>query len=149
MGNAALMEEAMDVLYTAEATASGGRQGKVRSSDGVLDLELAFPNQMGGSGAEGHSNPEQLFAAAYAACFQSALALVARAEDVSLGETTVTSRVSIGRDDGGGYGLQVELTASIPGVGHDQALDLLAKAHQVCPYSKATRGNIEVELTVT
>ena len=140
----------MQVLYTAEATATGGRQGKVRSSDGVVDLELAFPKELGGSGAPGHSNPEQLFAATYAACFQSALDLVARAEDVSLGETTITSRVSIGRDDSdGGFGLQVELAASIPGVGRDKALDLLAKAHQVCPYSKATRGNIEVNLTVT
>jgi lipoyl-dependent peroxiredoxin len=138
----------MQVLYTAEATATGGRQGKVRSSDGVIDLELAFPKELGGSGAPGHSNPEQLFAAAYAACFQSALDLVARAEDVSLGETTLTSRVSLGRDDRGGFGLQVELAASIPGVGRDKALDLLAKAHQVCPYSKATRGNIEVNLTV-
>ena len=140
----------MQVLYTAEATATGGRQGKVRSSDGAVDLELAFPKELGGSGAPGHSNPEQLFAAAYAACFQSALDLVARAEDVSLGETTITSRVSFGRDDSdGGFGLQVELAASIPGVGRDKALDLLAKAHQVCPYSKATRGNIEVNLTVT
>jgi Ohr subfamily peroxiredoxin len=139
----------MQVLYTAEATATGGRQGKVRSSDGVIDLELAFPKELGGSGVPGHSNPEQLFAAAYAACFQSALDLVARAEDVSLGETTITSRVSLGRDDRDGFGLQVELAASIPGVGREKALDLLAKAHQVCPYSKATRGNIEVNLTVT
>jgi osmotically inducible protein OsmC len=140
----------MQVLYTAEATASGGRQGKVRSSDGVVDLELAIPEQMGGSGAAGHSNPEQLFAAGYAACFQSALFAAARAEKASLGETTVTSRVSIGRDDqDGGYGLQVELSVSIPGLGRHQAEALVAKAHQICPYSKATRGNIEVDLTVS
>jgi lipoyl-dependent peroxiredoxin len=139
----------MQVLYTAEATATGGRQGKVRSSDGVIDVELALPQELGGSGAPGHSNPEQLFAAAYAACFQNALDLVARAENVSLGETTITSRVSIGRDGRDGFGLQVELAASIPGLARDKALDLLAKAHQVCPYSKATRGNIEVNLTVT
>jgi lipoyl-dependent peroxiredoxin len=139
----------MQVLYTAEATAHGGRQGKVRSSDGVLDLALAMPEQMGGSGADGHTNPEQLFAAAYAACFQSALVLVARKQDATIGETTVTSRVSLGRDDQGGYGLQVQLSVSIPGVGREQAEDLVAKAHQVCPYSRATLGNVEVGLTVT
>jgi Ohr subfamily peroxiredoxin len=138
----------MKVLYTAEATAHGGR-GRVRSSDGVLDLELAVPEQMGGSGADGRTNPEQLFAAAYAACFQSALALVARQENASLGDTTVTSQVSIGRDDQGGFGLQVQLSVSVPGVGREQAENLVAKAHQVCPYSRATRGNVEVRLAVT
>ncbi len=139
----------MRVLYTAEATATGGRQGKVRSSDGVIDLELAMPQGLGGSGAAGHSNPEQLFAAGYAACFQSALTTVARRERANLGETTVTSRVGIGRDDQGGFGLEVDLLVSAPGVDRDQAEDLVAKAHQVCPYSKATRGNIQVRLTVT
>jgi osmotically inducible protein OsmC len=143
-----LEEEPMQALYTAEATATGGRQGKVRSSDGVLDLELAIPKQMGGSGAAGHSNPEQLFAAGFAACFQSALFLVARAEKASLGETTVTSRVGIGPDDQGGYGLQAQLSVSIAGLGRDRAEELVARAHQVCPYSKATRGNIEVDLAV-
>jgi lipoyl-dependent peroxiredoxin len=137
----------MEVLYTAEATATGGRQGKVRSSDGVLDLALAMPLRPDGS-ADGHTNPEQLFAAAYAACFQSALMAVARREGGSLGETTVTGRVGLGRDDQGGYGIQVELLVSAPDLERERAEDLVAKAHQVCPYSKATRGNVEVTLTV-
>jgi lipoyl-dependent peroxiredoxin len=137
----------MEVLYTAEATATGGRQGKVRSSDGVLDLALAIPVRPDG-GADGHTNPEQLFAAGYAACFQSALMTVARRESTSLGETTVTGRVSLGRDDQGGFGIQVELLVSAPQLERERAEDLVAKAHQVCPYSKATRGNVEVTLTV-
>jgi osmotically inducible protein OsmC len=144
-----LEEEAMQILYTAEATATGGRQGKVRSADGVLDLELALPEGLGGAASDGHSNPEQLFAAGYAACFQSALGTVARREGVSLGDTTVTSRVGIGRDDQGGFGLEVDLVVSVPGVERGRAEDLVAKAHQVCPYSRATRGNVEVSLTVT
>jgi osmotically inducible protein OsmC len=137
----------MEVLYTAEATATGGRQGKVRSSDGVLDLALAMPVRPDG-GADGHTNPEQLFAAAYAACFQNALMAVARREGAGLGETTVTGRVSLGRDDQGGYGIQVELLVSAPDLERGRAEDLVARAHQVCPYSKATRGNVEVTLTV-
>jgi Ohr subfamily peroxiredoxin len=137
----------MDVLYTAEATATGGRQGKVRSSDGVIDLELAIPTRPDG-GAEGHSNPEQLFAAAYAACFQSALTLVAQREGASLGDSSVTGRVSLERDDRRGFGIGVELVVSVPGLDRQQAEDLVAQAHQVCPYSKATRGNVDVRLTV-
>jgi osmotically inducible protein OsmC len=139
----------MRVLYTAEAAATGGRQGKVRSSDGVIDLGLALPEQLGGTGAAGHSNPEQLFAAAYAACFQNALMTVAGREGASLGDTAVTGRVSIGRDDQGGFGLLVELVVSVPGLERGRAEDLVAKAHQVCPYSKATRGNVDVTLTIT
>jgi len=137
----------MEALYTAEATAVGGRQGHVRSSDGVIDLDLALPKSMGGSGAAGHSNPEQLFAAAYAACYQSALSAVARAERTSVDQSTVTAKVGIGRDDTG-FGLQVELVVSIPGVDRAQAGALVAKANELCPYSKATRGNIDVTLTV-
>jgi lipoyl-dependent peroxiredoxin len=137
----------MEALYTAEATAVGGRQGHVRSSDGVIDLDLALPKRMGGSGAAGHSNPEQLFAAAYAACYQSALGAVARAERTSVDQSTVTAKVGIGRDDTG-FGLQVELVVSIPGVDRSQAEALVAKANELCPYSKATRGNIDVTLTV-
>ena len=137
----------MEALYTAEATAVGGRQGHVRSSDGVIDLDLALPKRMGGSGAAGHSNPEQLFAAAYAACFQSALGAVARGEGTSVDQSTVTGRVSIGRDDTG-FGLEVELVVSIPGVDRAHAEALAYKAHEMCPYSKATRGNIDVTLTV-
>jgi lipoyl-dependent peroxiredoxin len=137
----------MEVLYTAEATATGGRQGKVRSSDGVLDLALAMPVGPDG-GADGHTNPEQLFAAAYAACFQNALMAVARREGASLGETMVTGRVSLGRDDQGGYGIQVELLVSATDLERERAEALVAKAHRVCPYSKATRGNVEVTLTL-
>jgi lipoyl-dependent peroxiredoxin len=136
----------MKVLYTAEATAVGGRQGHVRSSDGVIDLDLALPKEMGGAGGAG-SNPEQLFAAGYAACFQSALALLARGEGTSVEGSTVTGRVGIGRDDTG-FGLQVELLVSIPGVERSHAEALVHKAHELCPYSKATRGNVDVTLTV-
>jgi Ohr subfamily peroxiredoxin len=137
----------MQVLYTAEATVVGGRQGHVRSPDGVIDLDLALPKSMGGSGAAGHSNPEQLFAAAYAACFQSALGAVARGEGTKVDQSTVTGKVSIGRDDTG-FGLEVELVISIPGVDHAHAEALAHKAHEMCPYSKATRGNVDVTLTV-
>ena len=135
----------MDALYTAEATAVGGRRGHVRSSDGVIDLDLAVPKEMGGAG--GATNPEQLFAAGYAACFQSALAAVARGEGTSVAESTVTGRVGIGRDDTG-FGIQVELVVTIPGVERSHAEALTTKAHELCPYSKATRGNVDVTLTV-
>jgi lipoyl-dependent peroxiredoxin len=137
----------MDTLYTAEATSWGGREGRAASSDGVIDVQLAIPKSMGGPGGEA-TNPEQLFAVGYAACFHSALKLVARQAKVDVSESAVTARVSIGRDDTGGFGLAVELEAELPDVEHAVAEDLVAQAHQVCPYSKATRGNIEVSLTV-
>lgn len=136
----------MEALYTTEATAVGGRQGHVRSADGVIDLDLAFPKELGGPGGA-RSNPEQLFAACYAACFQGALGLVAREEGTDVDDSTVTGRVGIGRD-GSGFGIKVELVVSIPGVERSHAEALVTKAHEVCPYSKATRGNIEVTLTV-
>lgn len=136
----------MEALYTAEATAVGGRQGHVRSSDGLIDLDLALPEGLGGPGGT-RSNPEQLFAAGYAACFQSALGVVARGEGTSVDQSTVTGRVGIGRDDTG-FGLQVELVVSIPGVERSHAEALVHKAHELCPYSKATRGNVDVTLTV-
>ena len=136
----------MEALYTAEATAVGGRQGHVRSSDGVIDLDLALPKELGGAGGA-RSNPEQLFAAGYAACFQSAMGAVARREGTNVDGSTVTGRVGIGRDDGG-FGIKVELVVSIPGVDRSHAEALVTKAHGSCPYSKATRGNIEVTLTV-
>lgn len=136
----------MEALYTAEATAVGGRQGHVRSSDGLIDLDLAFPEGLGGPGGA-RSNPEQLFAAAYSACFQSALGAVARGEGTSVDQSTVTARVGIGRDDTG-FGLQVELVVSIPGVERSDAEALVHKAHETCPYSKATRGNVDVTLTI-
>lgn len=138
----------MDVLYTAEATAWGGREGRVVSSDKVLDLELAIPTSMGGPGGE-KSNPEQLFAAGYSACFHSALKLVAAAEKVDVSESAVTAKVGIGANDSGGFGLQVELEAELPDLDQARAEALVARAHEVCPYSNATRGNVEVTLTVT
>jgi Ohr subfamily peroxiredoxin len=137
----------MTVLYTAGATATGGREGHVKSSDGVLDLDVRVPKEMGGAGGA-YSNPEQLFAAGYAACFDSALAHVARAGKITTGTTEVTAKVSIGKNDAGGFALAVELHARIPGVDLSVAQDLIAKAHQVCPYSNATRGNVGVNLTV-
>ena len=138
----------MNILYTAEATAWGGREGRVVSSDKVLDLDLAIPTSMGGPGGE-KSNPEQLFAAGYSACFHSALKLVAAQEKVDVSESAVTAKVGIGADDNGGFGLQVELEAELPDVEQGVAEALVAKAHEVCPYSNATRGNIDVTLTVT
>jgi Ohr subfamily peroxiredoxin len=136
----------MDALYTAEATSSGaGRNGHVSSSDGVLDQDLAAPKEMGGPG--GATNPEQLFAAGYAACFHSALQLIARREKVSLAESSVTAQVSIGKQ-GDGFGLAAELVVTLPGVERAAAEKLVEAAHQVCPYSNATRGNIDVALTV-
>jgi Ohr subfamily peroxiredoxin len=141
----------MNILYTAEALATGGgRNGHARTSDGRLDLDLATPKEMGGSG-DG-TNPEQLFATGYAACFlsalQSVLQSVARQEKADLGETSVGALVGIGRLETGGFGLQVTLEVTVPDLPHDQALALVEKAHQVCPYSNATRGNVEVELRV-
>jgi Ohr subfamily peroxiredoxin len=140
----------VDVHYTAEATALGdGRNGEVHSSDGVIDEKLATPKEMGGPGGL-HTNPEQLFAAGYAACFHSALRLVARQAGVTLHEdTSVNARVGIGKDDTGGFGLTVALVATLPGVAAATADELVHQAHQVCPYSRATRGNIDVTVTAT
>jgi lipoyl-dependent peroxiredoxin len=135
----------MEALYTAKATATGGRAGKVTSSDGVLDVGLAMPKSLGGSGAEGSTNPEQLFAAGYAACFDSALNLVARQEKKKI-ESKVAAEVSLGKDTDGGFKLGVVLTVAVKGVELDEAKQLVEKAHGVCPYSKATSGNIDVEL---
>ncbi|MEV8408473.1 organic hydroperoxide resistance protein [Streptomyces niveus] len=136
----------IDSLYTAVATAENGRDGRVSSDDGQLDVTVNPPKAMGGSGAG--TNPEQLFAAGYSACFQGALGVVARREKADISGSTVTARVSIGKTEAGGFGLEVELEASIPNVDAATAKDLLEKAHQVCPYSNATRGNIKVELSV-
>lgn len=136
----------MDSLYTAEATAWGGREGRVASSDGLIDLQLALPPGLGGPGEA--ANPELLFAAGYAACFHSALKLVAGQQKVDVSESAVTARVSIGNVDGG-FQLAVELEAELPDVDPETAGDLIARAHTVCPYSKATQGNIEVSLRTT
>ncbi|EST36366.1 Organic hydroperoxide resistance protein ohrA [Streptomycetaceae bacterium MP113-05] len=135
----------VDVTYTAIATAENGRDGRVASDDGTLDVVVNPPKELGGSG-EG-TNPEQLFAAGYSACFQSALGVVARKVKADITGSTVTAEVGIGKTPEGGFGLTVALRASIPHVDRATAQDLLEKAHQVCPYSQATRGNIEVTLT--
>ena len=138
----------MTALYTAEATATGeGRGGRTRSSDGVLDLDLAVPKEMGGPGGEA-TNPEQLFAAGYAACFHGALLVVARKAKVDLADSAVTARVGIGRNDAGGFGLEVALSVSLPGLDEAQARKLTEEADQVCPYSNAIRGNVEIDLQV-
>ncbi|HEY9258127.1 organic hydroperoxide resistance protein [Chitinophaga sp.] len=137
----------IEKLYTAHATATGGRNGHITSSDGVLDLEVRMPKELGGSGGA-YSNPEQLFAAGYAACFDSALHLVIRTEKVTTGTTTVIANVSLGKNENGGYGLAVKLQVAIPGVDPQVGQELIEKAHQICPYSNATRGNIEVELVL-
>jgi Ohr subfamily peroxiredoxin len=130
-------------LYTAGATALAGRDGRAQSDDGTLDLMLAPPKALGGSGAG--TNPEQLFAAGYAACFGGAIGAVARAQKVTTGPVSVQAKVTLGTI-GHGYGLAVEIEASIPELPRDQAEKIVEAAHQVCPYSNATRGNIEVSV---
>jgi lipoyl-dependent peroxiredoxin len=135
------------VLYTAHATATGGREGTGKSSDGVLDVKLTTPKELGGSGATG-TNPEQLFAIGYAACFIGAMKVVAGREKVALpADTKIDSSVGIG-PKGQAFGIQVDLKVTVPGMDRAQAEALVQKAHQVCPYSNATRGNIDVTLTV-
>ncbi|MCW3073624.1 MAG: organic hydroperoxide resistance protein [Flaviaesturariibacter sp.] len=138
----------MKVLYTAIATATGGRNGQVKSDNGVLDLQVRAPKAMGGANDD-YTNPEQLFAAGYAACFDSALNHVIRQEKVKTRVTSVTANVSIGPLEGGAFGLAVELAVNIPEVSIEEAQRLTERAHQVCPYSNATRNNIEVKLTTT
>jgi len=136
----------MIALYTAEATATeAGRNGHVRSSDGFIDQDLAMPKKLGGPG--GATNPEQLFAAGYAACFNSALQLVARREKLTITDSSVTARVGIGPNLQG-FKLKVSLLVEMPGVGREQAERLVAKAHEVCPYSNAIAGNVKVDLEV-
>ena len=138
----------MATIYTAEALSTGaGRNGHVRTSEGILDLDLAAPKEMGGSGLG--ANPELLFAAGYAACFHSALQGVARAKKVKVTDSSVGGRVQIGPNGQGGFQLAVMLEVVIPGMEHDQAQALADAAHQVCPYSNATRGNIDVTITVS
>lgn len=138
----------MTPLYTATATASGGRNGHVQSDDGVISFDLAIPESMGGPGGE-KSNPEQLFAAGYSACFHSAIQFVAGQQKLDASGSSVTGHVGIGQNDAGpGFKLGVVLDVSLPNLSQDQAEKLVHDAHQVCPYSNATRGNIDVELKV-
>ncbi len=133
-------------LYTAEATVRGGRDGHGRSSDGFLDLDIRPPKDLGGTG-EG-TNPEQLFALGYGACFQSAMGVVGRRLGVDTSNSVVTARVTLGTIDGGAYNVAVELDVEIPGVDRETAESVVKAAHEVCPYSNATRGNVDVELKV-
>jgi lipoyl-dependent peroxiredoxin len=137
----------MKTLYTAVATATGdGRNGHATSEDGMLDLDLRIPVSMGGPG--GATNPEQLFAVGYAACFHSAMKVVAGQRKIAITDSEVSATVAIGMLDGGGFGLEVDLDVSLPSLDRDVAEELVAAAHTVCPYSNATRGNIPVTLTV-
>ena len=137
----------MESLYTAVVTAKGGRDGRVKSSDGILDLALKVPKSMGGPGGEA-TNPEQLFAAGYSACFESALAFVARRDKLSLKDVSLTAQVTLNKTGDSQFDLTVELQGSFPGMGRSIAEKLMQDAHQICPYSRATRGNVPVKLVV-
>lgn len=137
----------MEALYTATATNVGGRSGSVKSSDGVLNLEVRPPKEMGGPGGN-YTNPEQLFAAGYSACFGSALSHVSLEKKLRI-KPVVTAKVSIGNKEGGGFQLAVEMDVKISGVDQKTAEELTKEAHQICPYSNATRNNVEVTLKVT
>jgi osmotically inducible protein OsmC len=133
------------ILYTARARVTGGRDGHGRSADGELEVDLRLPTEMGGAG--GGTNPEELFAVGYAACFESALGVVARRRHAETGDIAIDSAVSLLPNGSGGFDLGVTLDVSLPSVAdREAAAELVREAHQVCPYSNATRGNIEVEL---
>ncbi|HDY92103.1 organic hydroperoxide resistance protein [Pseudoalteromonas sp. AS84] len=141
------MNVLQNVAYTAKATATGGREGVAKSDDGRLDVNLSTPKGLGGDDGQG-TNPEQLFAAGYAACFIGALKFVAGSEKIELpSDTHINSQVSIGAIEGG-FGIAVKLAVSLGDMDKTAAQELVDKAHQVCPYSNATRGNIEIELSV-
>ncbi len=136
----------MSVLYRIQATAVGGREGNVKSSDGFLNLNLGMPKELGGPGKPA-ANPEMLFAAGYAACFESALRFVAREKKIALTSASVTADVGIGPRDDGGFALDIALTAEVGGLDQAAAEQLVAAAHHVCPYSHATKGSLNVRLT--
>lgn len=138
----------MKTLYTTNVTAKGGRNGQVKSENGILDLEVRMPKGLGGANDD-YTNPEMLFAAGYAACFDSALNLIISKSKIETGETSVSAKVSIGQNEDGGFGLAAELDVNIPGVSLEEAQELTEKAHRICPYSNATRNNMEVKLSVT
>jgi lipoyl-dependent peroxiredoxin len=141
------MSQEPEILYTAEATVTGGREGHGRTSDGRLDVDLDVPSEMGGTGGPG-TNPEQLFAVGYAACFQSALLRIATGRKLDVSGSRITARVGIGLLKSGGFGLAAALDLEAPGISHAEAVELMEWAHEECPYSRATRGNIDVTLTV-
>lgn len=134
----------MKTLYTTRATATGGRDGQAATDDGLLSVKLAPPKELGGPG--GATNPEQLFAAGYAACFLGAMKFVGNRDKIAVpADVSVTAEIGIGpRDDGGGFGITAALTVNLPGMEPAAAEDLMARAHVVCPYSHAIRGNVEV-----
>lgn len=138
----------MKTFYTTSVTAQGGRDGHVKSENGILEMDVRTPKALGGA-SDDFANPEMLFAAGYSACFDSALNLVIKKSKIETGETTVKAKVSIGQIENGGFGLAVELDVNVPGVSLEEAQSLTEQAHQVCPYSNATRNNIEVKLAVT
>ena len=138
----------MTTLDTAEALATGeGRDGHGRTTDGKVDVDLSIPTEMGGNGKG--TNPEQLFAVGYAACYHSALRMVAGQQKADISDSSVGAKVSIGPNDAGGFQLAVVLEVTLPNLDHDTAQALADKAHEVCPYSNATRGNIDVQITVS
>lgn len=138
----------MPIIYTANATSTGGRDGRGKTDDGKLDIALSLPKEMGGDGKG--SNPEQLFAIGYSACYLGAVKFVAGQEKVTISpDSAVTAHVGVGpREDGGGFGLAVTLDVKLPGLSKAQAEDITAKAHVVCPYSHATKGNITVKTNI-
>jgi osmotically inducible protein OsmC len=138
----------VNVLYRTSATAQGGRDGVARSQDGRLDVRLSTPKELGGAGGDG-VNPEQLFAAGYSACFLGALKVAGQQAKVAIpAEATITATVGIGPRSEGGFGITADLVVTLPGIARDQAQALVAAAHQICPYSNATRNNLDVGLTV-
>lgn len=139
----------MNVLYRTQATATGGRTGKAATADGAFSVKLVTPKELGGPGGEGN-NPEQLFAAGYSACFLGAIKFVAGQKKVTVSpDSTVTAKVGIGpRDDGAGFGLDVALDISLPGIDRETAQAIVDQAHIVCPYSHATRNGLDVRLTL-
>jgi Ohr subfamily peroxiredoxin len=132
----------IEPIYTAEVTSTGGRSGHIKSSDGILDFDVSMPKEMGGDG--GKTNPEQLFAAGYAACFGGAMGVVAKGRDIS--DFSIDSKVSIGKAESGLYSISAKLHVHIPKLSVEDAQKLVEEAHQICPYSIATRDNIEVEV---
>ena len=139
----------VNVVYTAKAQVSGGRDGHARTSDGSIDVDLSTPKEMGGAGKAGATNPEQLFAAGYAACFQGAVRYVAGTRKIKIAESTIDAEVGLGPREGGGFGITVKLALSLPGIERAVAEDLAKTAHeQICPYSHATRGNVDVQIVV-
>lgn len=139
----------IEKIFTAQAKAKGGRDGQVTTTNNALSVALSTPKEMGGPGKAGATNPEQLFAAGYAACFEGALGVAARQANVKLDGVTVEAFIGFGKAEDGGYGISADLHVNLPGVEQKQAEQLVEAAHGICPYSRATKGNIEVTLTTT